>query len=78
MDVRRLISTREAARRLHCHPTTVKKACREGRLAAFRVDGGPWMIDPSSVRRYQIRPTGRPNGSRDREPRTRRWARRPE
>ena len=78
MDVRRLISTREAARRLGCHPTTIKKACREGRLNAYRIDGGPWLINPDSVRTYAIRPSGRPRGRRDSEPRTRRWARRPE
>jgi len=52
-DLPRLLTSRGAARVLNCHPDTVRRWCRNGRLDARRI-GETWRVPRSEI----LRPDG--------------------
>jgi excisionase family DNA binding protein len=53
--MRELLTTQEAARRLAITEQAVRRACREGRLAATRHGRHAWIIEPAELRAWADR-----------------------
>ena len=50
------INAEEAAEVAQVHPSTVRRACRDGRLKAVRLDGGRrFRLSPRSLRKWMER-----------------------
>jgi excisionase family DNA binding protein len=61
--VMRIISTREAAKRLNVTPDRVRKMIEAKRLKAIKV-GREWLIDPRDLDAVKDRKVGRPRKAR--------------
>jgi excisionase family DNA binding protein len=55
----KLISTKEAAKKLKIDDSRVRVLIREGRLPAQKV-GRSWVIDPADLKLLKTRKPGRP------------------
>ena len=53
------MTTTEAARIAGCHPETVRKALKTGRLAGARDSYGQWIVQRDALRRWASRLQGR-------------------
>ncbi len=75
MEEEELITTSEAGARLGILGKSVRRAITQGRLPARRNRWGFYVLHPDDIESYRdaytLRP-GRPKGSRDKYPRTRR------
>lgn len=54
-----LLTTDEAAKKLHCTPQAIARACATGRLPATK-KGREWLIDRRDLARFKPGKAGRP------------------
>lgn len=47
-DPDRLLTATEMAGRLHAHPKTIERWCREGRIPTARKNGRVWVMPPTA------------------------------
>jgi excisionase family DNA binding protein len=76
--IKDLISQAEAARLRGCSRQAIQLLVRNGRLQTFEI-GGRLLVSKKEVLGYEIRPPGRPLGSKDkkkRRPKTKRSSKR--
>ena len=54
------ISVAEAAQRLDCDASTIRRMVRRGELTAWRIGVRTYVLDAASVAGATVRPEGRP------------------
>ena len=51
-----ILTTRELADYLHCHPTTIYRMLRDGTIPVFRI-GGMWRFNRAAIDQWMERST---------------------